>query len=216
MAFDSYDDYEQSELIQKWLRQNGVSIIVGIALGLVLIFGYQQWKSHGARHQAEAADVYTAAQVALATNKANAADVAINRLQTDFPETAYAVFAVSERARTQAEAGQYDKAEASLAWAHDKAGDDALKALVQVRIAQVRLAEGKAEETLSALESLPKNTYVALSQELRGDALVKLGRPDEARKAYQAAIAGMDDSAPQRGVVQMKLDDLAVAGKQGA
>jgi hypothetical protein len=29
-------------------------------------------------------------------------------------------------------------------------------------------------------------------------------------------MASMDDSAPQRGVVKLKIDDLAVAGKQGA
>ena len=34
MAFEEYDKYEQSELVQKWLRDNGVSIIVGIAIGL--------------------------------------------------------------------------------------------------------------------------------------------------------------------------------------
>jgi predicted negative regulator of RcsB-dependent stress response len=55
-----------------------------------------------------------------------------------------------------------------------------------------------------------------LTQELRGDVLVKLGRQDEARKAYQAAMSALGDGAPQRGALQMKIDDLAVAGKQGA
>jgi predicted negative regulator of RcsB-dependent stress response len=39
---------------------------------------------------------------------------------------------------------------------------------------------------------------------------------DDARKAYQAAMSALSSEAPQRGVLQMKLDDLAVAGKQGA
>ena len=41
MAFDVYDDYEQGERVQQWLRKNGVSIAVGIGLGLALIFGWQ-------------------------------------------------------------------------------------------------------------------------------------------------------------------------------
>jgi predicted negative regulator of RcsB-dependent stress response len=55
-----------------------------------------------------------------------------------------------------------------------------------------------------------------MSQELRGDVLVKLGRPDDARKAYQAAEAALGGDAQQGGDLQMKIDDLAVAGKQGA
>ena len=53
MAFEEYDEYEQSELVQKWLRENGVSIIVGIAIGLVGIFGWQQWRNHQARNEAQ-------------------------------------------------------------------------------------------------------------------------------------------------------------------
>jgi predicted negative regulator of RcsB-dependent stress response len=80
----------------------------------------------------------------------------------------------------------------------------------------LKYAQGKPQEAIAALDAIKGASFVALAQELRGDALVKLGRPDDARKAYQAAIAAMGDSAPQRGVVQTKLDDLAVAGKQGA
>ncbi|WP_250626946.1 YfgM family protein [Pinirhizobacter soli] len=216
MSFDSYDDYEQGERIQQWLRQNGVSIIVGIVLGLLLIFGYQKWKSHRADHDAEAATLYEQVQVALATNKAAEADAGIDRLQTQFTDTTYAVFASADRARVAAEANQLDKAQVALDWAQAHATDDAVKGLVQLRAAQVRLAAGHADQALSTLDTMPKGAYISLAQELRGDALVKLGRIDEARKAYQAAIASMDDSAPQRGVVKLKIDDLAVAGKQGA
>ncbi|HEY4147164.1 tetratricopeptide repeat protein [Pinirhizobacter sp.] len=216
MSFDSYDDYEQGERIQQWLRQNGVSIIVGIVLGLLLIFGYQKWKNHRADHEAEAATLYEQVQVALATNKSAEADASIDRLQTQFTDTTYAVFASADRARVAAEANQLDKAQVALDWAQAHATDDAVKGLVQLRAAQVRLASGHADQALSTLDTMPKGAYISLAQELRGDALVKLGRIDEARKAYTAAMASMDDSAPQRGVVKLKIDDLAVAGKQGA
>ena len=35
-------------------------------------------------------------------------------------------------------------------------------------------------------------------------------------EAYQAALAAMAEDAPQRAALQLKLEDLAVAGKQGA
>ena len=52
MEFEAYDDYEQNERVVKWLRENGLSIGVGIVIGLVGIFGWQQWRSHQASAQA--------------------------------------------------------------------------------------------------------------------------------------------------------------------
>jgi predicted negative regulator of RcsB-dependent stress response len=216
MAFDAYDDYEQSELVQKWLRDNGLSIVVGIVIGLVGIFGWQQWRSHQARNQGEAAEIYQQLQTALASGKTSAADQLVDKLMKDFEKSSFTVFAVSDRARQQMEANQLDKAEASLQWAASHASDEALKSLTELRIARVELASGNGAATLTALDRIPAGRYQGLSQELRGDALVKLGRIDEARKAYQAALSVLSEAAPQRAALQMKLDDLAPAGKQGA
>lgn len=216
MAFDVYDDYEQGERVQQWLRKNGVSIAVGIVLGLVLIFGWQQWKSHRANHEQAAATEYSALQAAVAQNRANEIDMRTETLLKDYSDTAWSVFAAGERAQRNVLAGQLDKAAGDLEWARTHAKDDTLKTLVDLRAAQLKYAQGKPQDAIAALDAIKGTSFVALAQELRGDALVKLGRPDDARKAYQAAIAAMGDSAPQRGVVQTKLDDLAVAGKQGA
>ncbi|HUH55895.1 MAG TPA: tetratricopeptide repeat protein [Rhodanobacter sp.] len=216
MAFDAYDDYEQSELVLKWLRENGASIIVGIVIGLVGIFGWQQWRSHQARSQGEAAGIYQQLQTALASGKTSAADQLVDKMMKDFEKSSFTVFAVSDRARQQLEANQLDKAEASLQWAASHAGDEALKSLTELRIARVELARGNGAATLTALDRIPAGQYQGLSQELRGDALVKLGRIDEARKSYQGALSILTEAAPQRAALQMKLDDLAAAGKQGA
>jgi predicted negative regulator of RcsB-dependent stress response len=216
MSFEAYDDYEQSERVQKWLRQNGLSIVVGIAIGLVAIFGWQQWRSHKAGHQAEAAQIYQQIQNALLANKADAADAFIEQIYKDYADTTYAVFAASDRAQRQAQAKQWDKALESLNWAESHATDPQLKALTQLRVAQVKLAQDKPADALAALDRMPAKSYEGLSQELRGDVLVKLGRPDDARQAYQAAKSAMGEDAPQRGALQTKIDDLAAAGKQGA
>jgi len=216
MAFDIYDDYEQGERVQQWLRKNGVSIAVGVALGLVLIFGWQQWKSHRAGHEQAAAAEYSALQLAVAQSRQNEIDLRTDTLMKDYSDTAWSVFAAGERAQRSVLAGQADKASGDIEWAKAHAKDETLKALVELNAARLRFAQGKPQDTIAALDAMQGKSFVALSQELRGDALVKLGRPDDARKAYQAAIAAMGDSAPQRGVVQTKLDDLAVAGKQGA
>lgn len=216
MAFEEYDKYEQSELVQKWLRDNGVSIIAGIVIGLVGIFGWQQWRNHQARNEGQASQLYQQMQIAQASGKPDTASQLTDQLMKDYAKSPFTVFAVSDRARQQVQAKQLDKAEASLKWAESHATAPALKSLTLLRIAQVELARDNGKEALATLERIPADSYQGLAQELRGDVLVKLGRPDEARKAYQAALSTLGKEAPQRGALQMKLDDLAVAGKQGA
>jgi predicted negative regulator of RcsB-dependent stress response len=216
MAFEEYDKYEQSELVQKWLRENGASIIVGIAIGLVGIFGWQQWRNHQARHEGEASQLYQQVQVAQASGKTDTAMQLTDQLMKDYAKSPYAVFAVSNRAKQQVQAKQLDKAEASLQWAQSHAADPALRSLTLLRIAQVEMARDNGKAALATLDRLPASDYAGLAQELRGDVLVKLGRSEEARKAYQTALSKLGAEAPQRGALQMKLDDLAVAGKQGA
>lgn len=216
MAFDAYDDYEQGERVQQWLRQNGLSIAIGIVIGLVAIFGWQQWRNHQATRELEASNLYQQLQTAAAAGKDAQVDQLTERLQNDYAKSAYAIFAASDRAQRQVEANQLDKAMASLQWARSHAGDSPLKPLIELRMAKVQLAAGKASDALATLDAGAAKGYEPLRQELRGDALVKLGRADEARKAYQAALAAMGEDAPQRAALQLKLDDLAVAGKQGA
>ena len=216
MAFDAYDDYEQGERVQQWLRQNGLSIAIGIVIGLVAIFGWQQWRNHQAAREMQDSNLYQQLQTALAAGKGDQADQLADQLEKDYAKSAYAVFAASDRAQRQVEANQLDKALASLQWARDHAGDSPLTPLIELRTAKVQLAAGKASDALATLDAITTKGYEALRQELRGDALVKLGRADAARKAYQAALAAMGEDAPQRAALQLKLDDLAVAGKQGA
>jgi predicted negative regulator of RcsB-dependent stress response len=216
MAFDAYDDYEQGERVQQWLRQNGLSIAIGIVIGLVAIFGWQQWRNHQATRELEASNLYQQLQTAAAAGKDAQVDQLTERLQNDYAKSAYAIFAASDRAQRQVETNQLDKALASLQWARSHAGDSPLKPLIELRMAKVQLAAGKASDALATVDAGAAKGYEALRQELRGDALVKLGRADEARRAYQAALAAMGEDAPQRAALQLKLDDLAVAGKQGA
>lgn len=215
MAFEVYDDYEQGERVRQWLRQNGLSIIVGVGIGLVCIFAWQQWRSHQDSRQLEAAELYQRAQQALAAGREAEADPFIERLQKDHADNGYAPFAVSQRAVRQLQAGHADQAMASLQWAEDHFKDPALKHLTALRMAQVELADGKAADALARIDAVGAE-FPGLAQELRGDALSRLKRPDEARQAYQAAMTALDEQAPQRNVLQMKIDDLATAGKQGA
>lgn len=216
MAFEEYDNYEQSELVQKWLRENGLSIVAGIIIGLVGIFGYQQWRGHVARNQDEASQLYQQAQVARESGKSDVAAQLTAQMMKDFEKSSFTVLAVGDQAAQEIKDKQPEKAENSLKWAVAHASEPELKSLTQLRLASVEFARDNSKAALATLDAMPSTDYQGLAQELRGDVLVKLGRTDDARNAYKAAMSALSDEAPQRGALQMKIDDLAVAGKQGA
>lgn len=218
MAFDDYDEYEQSEQVRKWLRENGLSIVVGVVLALALIFGWRQWQAHRAGHHAEAAEQYAALETALATNDGAKLDNAVNALEKDFADTPYAALGAAARANVAVGQGKLDDARKALQWAVDHSPTAALHSIYQLRLARVELAQNQAQQALSLVETVPGDDYRATREELRGDALLKLGRQNDARSAYANALAALSaNSAPGlRDALQMKLDNLAQAGTPAA
>jgi predicted negative regulator of RcsB-dependent stress response len=216
MAFDVLDEHEQGELVRKWVRENWLSIVVGIGLGLVLLFGWQQWRTHRASRDMDAAVQYDALSADMAKKDYDAAKVIAAKLKSDYAGTPYAVFAAMREAEIATQKGDAEGAWTSLDWAWQHAGVDALKATVGVSLARVQLARGKAQEALDLVAKLPQGGFDATAAELRGDALAALGRKDEARTAYADALAKLEPGAPNRNFLEMKLSDLGAAATAAA
>ena len=73
---------------------------------------------------------------------------------------------------------------------------------------RVLLAQDKAEEAMQILASINQENsgkFEAQFEEMKGDALLQLKRPNEARTAYQRA----EELGLKFGYLRMKLDDLA-------
>ena len=216
MAFEVLDEHEQGEQVQKWLRENAMSILIGVGLGLVLLFGFQQWRSHRAQHQMDAAVQYDVLATDVGKKEYDAAKAIAAKLKSDYADTPYAVLAAMHEADIATERGDAETARSALEWAWQHAGLDALKAIAGLNLARVQLAQTHAQEALNLLDQLPKGGFDADTSELRGDALAALGRKDDARAAYTDALTHLDAGAPNRAFVEMKLNDLPVAEKAAA
>lgn len=211
MAFEVLDEHEQGEQVQKWLRENALSILIGIGLGLVLLFGWQQWRTHRAQHQMDAAVQYDALSANVTKKDYDATKAIAAKLKSDYVDTPYAVLAAMREADIATERGDTESAHNALDWAWQHAGLDALKTIAGLNLARVQIAQTKAQDALDLIDKLPKNGFDASTSELRGDALVALGRKDEARSAYTDALTHLDPNAPNRAFVEMKLNDISLA-----
>lgn len=201
---DIYDQHEQGERVRSWLKENGGAIITGVVVGIGLIFGWQQWQNHKLRQAHSAAELYQ--YVAQADADPAAAEVVRQQLRDDFPRSGYAVLAALDEARHQQADGDLNAARQTLEWAEKHNREAPLDALIQLRIARLELAAGKADNALALIDQVPESDYAGLRAELRGDVLLALGRADQAHAAYQQAQeAGVADP----GRLEMKLAEFA-------
>jgi len=219
MAFEDYDEYEQGEQVRKWIRENGIAVVVGVALALALIFGWRQWQAHQANVAAQASSQFAVVQNAVQASNKQAMEAALGDLQKNYAKTPYAAFGSAAVAEYEVGKGDLKQAAQNLEWAGAHSKQPALQDLFSLRLARVLLAQGQAQAALTAIEKVPAGDFAATAAELRGDVLFKLGKPDAARTAYQDALAKLDKDAPGRNAVQMKLDNLtqpqaASTGKQ--
>jgi predicted negative regulator of RcsB-dependent stress response len=211
MAFEVLDEHEQGEQVQKWLRENALSILIGIGLGLVLLFGWQQWRTHRAQHQLDASIQFNALVGDIDKKDYDAAKAIAAKLKSDYSDTPYAVLAALREADIASGRGDAETAYATLDWAWQHAAIDGLKAVVGLNLARVQIARNKSQDALDLLDKLPKGGFEATAAELRGDAFVALNKPSDARAAYADALTHLEPTAPNRAFVEMKLNDIAAA-----
>ncbi|MEO8743244.1 MAG: tetratricopeptide repeat protein [Lysobacteraceae bacterium] len=208
MAIDDQEEYEQGEQVRIWLRNNGTSIIGGIAIGLVLIAGWQWWQRKQEMQGQDAAAAYAVLSDTVRDHgdQKRIATLA-NALHADYGKTTYATLAALTIAAHQMDLGDAKSALATLDGA-GQTSDTALAALIRVRSARVLLSLGKPEDALKRLGSKQDPAFTAIAGEIRGDAERALGHLDNARQAYLDALSHMPPEAPNRIVLEMKLADI--------
>lgn len=202
---------EQLAQLKDWWQRNGMPLLLGAALALALVFGWQFWQKHQLNQAYGASSLYQQMlNAALNSGAVDSAEVARlgSLLQKEFSGTHYAQYGSLFVAKVAVESGRLDEAAAELQRVVDKPADDTLAELARQRLALVLAAQGKAEDGLKLLEGEADPAFIANREELKGDLLVQLGRDDEAQAAYTKAKEALSQEAAVGGL-QLKLDDLA-------
>lgn len=201
------DEHEQGELVQKWLRQNGSSLITGIAMGLALVFGWQWWQGKGVRHQEEAATQYQAYVEALDAKDAGKAKAFSDLLASTYADTAYSQLALLRNAASLQDQGKTAEAIKLLESAKSTFKRADLSELASLRLARLQLIAGKPADARKQVDSIKTPLFPAIAEELRGDIAIAEGNRDQARKSYEQALTTLDQAAPTRALLELKLID---------
>ena len=130
-------------------------------------------------------------------------------LKQHFPATAFAQQGGLLAAKVQFEKGQADAAKASLNWVAENAGEDEIRTVARLRLAAVQTEAKQYDEALKTLAAATAPGFEALVADRRGDVLAIQGKRVEARAAYEAAYAAMNEKIDYRRLIEAKL--MAVA-----
>jgi predicted negative regulator of RcsB-dependent stress response len=204
---DQIDEYEQGERVRSWLRNNGSSLITGVALGLACLAGWQWWQGQQDKERVVAAGEFAAFNKAVEAKQDDKAAAHAAALRQNHPDTPYPALAALRQAELLHGQGKVDEAVTLLDAVAGEHLDPALVELARLRAARLEVAAGKAEAALKRLDSLGEPAFTAVAAEIRGDAEMALGRRDAARAAYEKALASLEVGSPTRPMVEMKLTD---------
>ncbi|MGY3901679.1 YfgM family protein [Aeromonas lusitana] len=197
---------QQVEVIKSWWKENGTSVLAGTVIGLVGLFGWRYYNEHQLTSQETASAAYNEMTTQLAKGDAAALEQAKSFISAHKGDS-YAELAALQLAAAAVKANQLDLAAQQLTEVATN-GDEAIRPIAALRLARVLNDQGKADEALAQLGKINNEAFKAQVAEARGDVLLKQGKPEEARDAYQAAAdaGGLQASSE----LKLKMDDLAL------
>lgn len=209
----SYTDQEDLEKLKAWWKNYGGALLIGVLLGLALLFGNKYWTQHREEQRVAASALYAQMLQQVQAANTGAARASGAKLVDEYARTPYAGMAALLLARLSFEANDSAAARRHLEWAAANAADPLVVHSARLRLGRLHLANREYEAAL-ALAAGDAPGFEAEYLELKGDALAGMGKTEEARAAYQQALRQMGAQAVGRRFLEMKLDDLGGAPLQ--
>lgn len=198
---------EQVEKLKAWLKENGLSIVLGIVIGVGGIGGYNYWNHVQETAAGEASDHFNKMIAALDAGNRQSVEEYSNILINDHASTDYALMARLALARTHVVDGEFDQAELALQQVVGSAGQKPLAYVARTRLAALQIQNGKIDNALGTLDADFPEEFSARVEELRGDAYAQQGKVAEAIEAYRSAQSAKLGPV-DRTFLRQKLDDL--------
>ncbi|HIO93720.1 MAG TPA: tetratricopeptide repeat protein [Leucothrix mucor] len=179
---DLKTDEEKAEELKKWWRDNGTSVLAGVALAVAGTFGWQQWQAHKVTQSETASDL-----LAKINNGTADRASAIAQLETDFSSTPYAAFASLEKAKDAASNKDNKGSIEALRTASNSSQTNVAR-IAKLRLIRTLIADEKLAEADTLLSEKLPSAYTSLHEELKGDLYLAKKEIDKARQSYDRAI----------------------------
>lgn len=198
-------DKEQMAMLSQWWKRYGRFIAVAVIIGLVLGFGIRHWINQKKLYRVQASATYQSLFNALGKSDVSQTNRYLSRLQHDFPDSVYASLGALLQARWDSEHDDYAAALQQLQWVMQHGSPfPHFQQLAYIRAARIHLQQKQYEQALAQLQPIKESAFMPLVDEIRGDIYLAQGNKNQAKTAYQAALAGFAADHIDNPLLEMK------------
>jgi predicted negative regulator of RcsB-dependent stress response len=209
---DEYlSEKEQLDRLLGWLRTNIPWIVIGLACGGVIVFGFKWWQARGDRNGVEASQSYGKILEAFDHGQRTLGLDLVEQLGRNHPGSPYVDQADLAAARLLLETGQPDRAASYLTVVMEHSKDPELALVARLRLARVQIAQNHSDAALLTLGTADQGAFEGRFAEVRGDAYFAKGDKGAALREYRAARQAIGPAQAANDLLDLKINDLAGA-----
>jgi len=213
-------DEEQLESLKRWWKENGLQLVLIVALSVGGWYAWQQWQGNkkikaemGSLVYIEMMDLASQAPLSALPDVQREAMVEKSQiLKNDYANTQYAHYARLLLAKLAVAENRFDDAAAELQAVIDNTNGEELSYVARMRLARLEMGRENYSQALDIIAGDTPPAILANVAELRGDIHLLAGDQLAARAAYQSAIDTLG-SGDQRlsALLELKLNQVLSA-----
>ncbi len=213
MAYD-HEEQEQLDALKAWWKQYGNLITWVMIVVLAAFSGWKAWGIYLTRQSGQASMLFEELQKAVQEKDKTKVLRAASDVQEKYASTDYAQMAGLLAAKFVFDENDLKTAKSQLVWVQENGKTVEFRSLAKIRLSGILLDEKAYDEAAKLLTGAFPADLASVVADRQGDIFMAQNRIDEARAAYQSALAKMTDKNPGYQLVQLKLD--AVGGSTPA
>lgn len=194
-------DEEQAEQIKKWIKENTAQIIIGAALGLGGIWGFDYYQDYQQKQAAQARNHY----LSMVVNPSNVE--ALKTLKKDYTNSIYTQQADLIMAKQAATNGKFEDA-LNYLLPLTNSTDEFIAQNAKFRAANVYLEISDTDKALDILGENTNKAFGALYHHIKGDVYFAQNNINAAKKHYSLVLSQLESDSKLGSIVQIKLNDL--------
>jgi predicted negative regulator of RcsB-dependent stress response len=199
---------QQVELLKKFWKEYGFSIIAGVVLAVLFGFGWRAYRRYRHHEAEKASSLYERIIVDMNSHQIEDARLQARILIHDFKYTPYSSLAALTLAKLAVENDKLSAAIENLRWVLDHGHHHEFRQIARIRLARIYLSQLKLDEALKVLAHVDSKAFIPLILEIQGDIYVKQNKINAAREVYKKALDQIPEQAMMRPLLEMKLYDL--------
>jgi predicted negative regulator of RcsB-dependent stress response len=190
---------EQVEQVKKWLKENGLQIIIGIALGLGGIWGFNAYETYQHQQNLKARTLYLKL-------KANPEPALYTTFKNEHSDSGYTQEAALLMAKNSIAQKDYVAATKYLK-PLTQSKHSIIANIAKLRLANVQLTLKEFDEALSTLDTI-SIAFEAIANQLKGDIYLTNNQINLAKEHYTLALSQAKPRSGLKNIIQIQLDDL--------